>query len=164
MKKVFLLCTLVLFANCEDVKSVSTTPIVTLDSGIYEGLSKRLPGATQEIHQYLGIPFAAPPTRFAPPQPPPKSNAVKKAQEFPPACIQAKNSTAKESEDCLYLNIYVPVPNGKNDRAVMIFLYGGGLQSGDASYSLYDGTSFATNQDVIIVVPNYRTNGGSMLT
>jgi carboxylesterase type B len=57
------------------------------------------------------------------------------------------------------MNIYSPVPDGKTNKTVMIFLYGGGLQSGDASLGMYDGTSFATNQDVIVVVPNYRTNG-----
>jgi carboxylesterase type B len=161
MQRIFSICNLFLFASCivQAVPSASNAPQVTLDTGTYQGLVKHRPGATQGVHVYLGVPFAAPPTRFTPPQPAPPSTAVRQATSYPPACIQAKNTNATESEDCLYLNIYSPVPDGKVNKTVMIFLYGGGLQSGDANLSMYDGTSFATNQDVIIVVPNYRTNG-----
>ncbi len=62
-----------------------------------------------------------------------------------------------ESEDCLYLNVYAPAAPGSN-RAVMFWLYGGFLQFGAASTPEYDGTSFAANQDVVIVTVNYRTN------
>jgi carboxylesterase type B len=159
MKSVLLaLCCLVGASNVA-AEALDANPKVTLESGIYEGVYRKLPGATQGVHNYLGIPFAAPPVRFAAPQAPVASNETKQAQKYAPACIQAKKSTRQESEDCLYLNIYSPIPDGKNDKAVMIFLYGGGLQSGDGSLELYDGTSFATNQDVIIVVPNYRANG-----
>jgi carboxylesterase type B len=161
MQRILSICSLLLFASSslQAAPSASIAPQVTLDTGTYQGLVKRIPGATQDVHVYLGVPFAAPPTRFAAPQLAPPSTAVRQATSYPPACIQAKNTTATESEDCLYLNIYSPVPDGKANKTVMIFLYGGGLQSGDASLTMYDGTSFATNQDVILVVPNYRTNG-----
>ena len=42
----------------------------------------------------------------------------------------------------------------------MFWIYGGALQFGDAGLAAYDGSSFAANQDVIIVTANYRTNGG----
>lgn len=155
----FSICCLLSTNNIAAVPLDDATPKVTLDSGIYEGLYKKLPGAAQGVHLYLGVPFASPPIRFGPPQEPQASNEVKQAKQYASACIQAKKSTAKESEDCLYLNIYSPIPDGKKDKAVMVFLYGGGLQSGDGSSGMYDGTSFATNQDVIIVVPNYRSNG-----
>lgn len=41
----------------------------------------------------------------------------------------------------------------------MFWIFGGALQTGTASKALYDGSSFATYQDVIIVTINYRTNG-----
>lgn len=67
-----------------------------------------------------------------------------------------------ESEDCLYLNIYAPSPcngnNGNGNKTVMIWLYGGGLQYGSSSQPLYNGTNLASNQDVIVVVLNYRLN------
>jgi carboxylesterase type B len=41
----------------------------------------------------------------------------------------------------------------------MIWIYGGNLQFGTAAVAQYDGTSFAANQNVILVSFNYRTNG-----
>lgn len=63
-----------------------------------------------------------------------------------------------ESEDCLYLNVYVP-STGATGKSVMFWIYGGGLEYGTASHPWYDGSSFATYQDVIVVAANYRTNG-----
>lgn len=68
-----------------------------------------------------------------------------------------------DSEDCLYLNLFAPRmpaagPSGPG-KAVLVWMFGGGLQFGDASSPLYDGAPFAINQDVIVVSPNYRTNG-----
>ena len=65
-----------------------------------------------------------------------------------------------ESEDCLYLNIFAPSttpPAG--GRTVMFWIYGGSLQFGYAGDVAYDGSSFAANQDVIVVTTNYRING-----
>jgi Carboxylesterase family len=41
----------------------------------------------------------------------------------------------------------------------MFWLFGGGLQWGQASNLWYDGSILAAYQDVIVVAPNYRTNG-----
>ena len=40
----------------------------------------------------------------------------------------------------------------------MVWLYGGGLLYGSNSVEKYDGSFLAANNDVIVVVPNYRTN------
>lgn len=67
-----------------------------------------------------------------------------------------------ESEDCLSVNVYAPaLPyNGGNKlRPVMFWIYGGALEFGNNASPAYDGTSFAANQDVILVAINYRTNG-----
>ena len=154
---VFTWC-LALAAWCTAQAVSDAAPRVTLDSGIHEGLVRRSSNGNI-VHQYLGIPFAASPTRFRPPEP--VQTAVERRvlpAKYPPACVQATNSSGRESEDCLFLNIFVPEPGTRNDRAVMVFLYGGALQYGSASLEMYDGTSFAANQDVVIVVPNYRTN------
>lgn len=65
-----------------------------------------------------------------------------------------------ESEDCLYLNIYAPAtqPKDRNGRAVLFWLYGGGLEFGNAGQPAYDGSHFAGYEDVIVVTTNYRTN------
>jgi len=38
-------------------------------------------------------------------------------------------------------------------------IYGGGLQFGNAGQPAYDGSWFASYEDVIVVTVNYRTNG-----
>ena len=69
----------------------------------------------------------------------------------------------EESEDCLYLNVWTPSsPPPANGRAVMFWLYGGATEFGSGSLAYYDGSSFAANQNVIVVTINYRTN--SMFT
>lgn len=69
------------------------------------------------------------------------------------------NPAPEESEDCLYLNIYAPASRTPSkERAVMFWIFGGGLFSGHASHPLYDGSHLAAYEDVIVVAPNYRTN------
>lgn len=62
----------------------------------------------------------------------------------------------------MYLNVYVP-PGTTNSsgKAVMYWIFGGNLAFGTGGLDFYDGSVFATNQDVIVVTPNYRTNGKS---
>ncbi|KAF2405579.1 alpha/beta-hydrolase [Trichodelitschia bisporula] len=144
------------------------SPTVTLDSGVYRGLATSLPGSSVTVHKYLGIPFAEPPERFGLPQPLPPSTAVKSAEKGAPACPENTsgsmgafgNGAATESEDCLYLNVFTPAAalNATEKKTVMVWFFGGGLQFGSASMPGYDGTSFATNQDVVLVATNYRTN------
>lgn len=63
------------------------------------------------------------------------------------------------SQDCLYLNVFAPsTPAPKGGRAVLYWIYGGALEFGYAGLPAYDGSSFAANQDVIVVTVNYRTN------
>ena len=67
------------------------------------------------------------------------------------------NPPPVESEDCLYLNVFVP-DTPTPDKTVMFWIYGGALQFGNAGQPTYDGSSFAANQEVIVVSTNYRTN------
>ena len=65
-----------------------------------------------------------------------------------------------ESEDCLYLNVFSPsAPPPAGGYAIMFWIYGGSLQFGTAGQPGYDGSSFASFEDVIVVTTNYRTNG-----
>jgi acetylcholinesterase len=85
------------------------------------------------------------------PEPDPVHNLIKSFLDTP---------HVPQSEDCLYLNVYAPsAPSGPTGRAVMFWLYGGGLQFGTSMQFLYDGSTFAAYQDVIMVTTNYRTNG-----
>ena len=53
-------------------------------------------------------------------------------------------------------------PAAGKGRAVLFWIYGGALQFGYGSQPFYDGSHFAAYEDVIVVTPNYRTNGMSL--
>lgn len=66
-------------------------PTATISSGVVVGttgtpLSE--PSATAFANVYQGIPFASPPERFSPPQPPSAWSTPLKAQSLKPACMQ----------------------------------------------------------------------------
>ncbi|KAK6431437.1 hypothetical protein LTR95_012405 [Oleoguttula sp. CCFEE 5521] len=148
-------------------------PTATIDAGILIGTTTSLPAATASVNKYLGIPFAKPPIRFAPPEKPANFGTIN-ATAWRPACIQQfqyplasqlfaeaifNNPAPQESEDCLYLNVYAPsTPAPADGRSVMYWIYGGSLQFGNAGQIYYDGSSFASYEDVIVVTVNYRTN------
>ena len=70
------------------------------------------------------------------------------------------------SEDCLYLNIWLPMKNVSSSEpyAVMIFFYGGSFDTGSAMFPLYGGASIsATNGNTILVAANYRLNAFGFL-
>lgn len=61
-----------------------------------------------------------------------------------------------ESEDCLYLNFWLPTSSAAGDtHAVMLFLYGGSWVLGSAMFPVYDGEHLARH-GVIAVACNYR--------
>jgi carboxylesterase type B len=126
------------------------------------------------VRQFIGIPFAQPPIgafRFKPPVSPiavvkPSSthiyNATAAAHQggFPSFdCMQislVNSSVIYGQEDCLYLDIFLPL-NVSNDilLPVVIYIYGGGFQTSDPHnpsriISLY--------QNVIYVAIRYRVN------
>ncbi|KAI9758888.1 MAG: hypothetical protein M4579_002772 [Chaenotheca gracillima] len=147
----------------------------TIDSGVVVGTTTSVPSATVSVNKFLGIPFAAsPPERFSPPAKPASWSSPLDVSAFKPACIQQFNDPEstrefqetvfnspppQESEDCLYLNVFVPAsPAPSGGRAVFFWIFGGGLEFGNAGQPFYDGSSFAANQDIIVVTTNYRTN------
>ncbi|EXJ73922.1 uncharacterized protein A1O5_02216 [Cladophialophora psammophila CBS 110553] len=148
-------------------------PTATIDSGVVIGTATSLANSVV-VDKFLGIPFAASPTRFAPPATPTPWPSPFHATKFGPACIQQFNypeasrnlsiylgntppPPTGESEDCLNVNVWVPRTTTKA-KTVMVWIYGGSKEHGANSLPEYDGTSFAGNQDVIIVSLNYRTN------
>ncbi|KIX92340.1 uncharacterized protein Z520_11948 [Fonsecaea multimorphosa CBS 102226] len=149
-------------------------PTASIDAGLVIGTTTSVSGAAATVNKFLGVPFAASPTRFAPPVRPTPWSVPLQATAYGPACPQQFSypevarelqmawfntppPPAGESEDCLNLNIYVPGTPGGN-KTVMAWIYGGGLAFGANSLQIYDGADFAANQDVILVVLNYRTN------
>lgn len=114
-------------------------PLVTTNFGKIRGVKKELNNEILgPVIQFLGVPYAAPPTgehRFQPPEPPSPWSDVRNATQFAPVCPQniidgrlpevmlpvwftnnldvVSSYVQDQSEDCLYLNIYVPTEDGE---------------------------------------------------
>ena len=116
----------------------------------------------QGVKTWLGIPYAQPPVgklRWQAPQPLNPSNKTRDAKKFGFTAMQVvdENELASknpQSEDCLTLNIWTR--GGGKNKPVMLFIHGGGFQTGGSSDPLYNGSNFAAANDVVIVTINYR--------
>jgi para-nitrobenzyl esterase len=136
--------------------AASPTPVVKTDLGSVEG--SNLGG----VDVFLGIPFAAPPTgerRLAPPAAPAAWAAPLRATIAPSACPQIVSADpaglASNNEDCLYLNVWAPVPAAQ-PRAVMVWVHGGGFVEGFGAAKQYDATRLAARANAVVVTVNYR--------
>uniref|UniRef100_A0A4W4FTZ6 Neuroligin 3b n=1 Tax=Electrophorus electricus TaxID=8005 RepID=A0A4W4FTZ6_ELEEL len=131
------------------------------------------------------------PKRFMPPDAPSAWSGVRNATRFPPVCPQnIRNAVPdimmpiwatynldtvatylqEQSEDCLYLNIYIPTQSGENTHArtkrtglrearddpwpVMLFIHGGSYMEGTGN--IMDGSVLASYGNVIVITLNYR--------
>lgn len=116
-----------------------TDPVVTTTYGKLRGFKKELNNEILgPVVQFLGVPYAAPPTgerRFQPPEPPISWSDIRNATQFAPVCPQTllegrlpdvmlpvwftnsidvvSSYVQDQSEDCLFLNIYVPTEDGE---------------------------------------------------
>jgi para-nitrobenzyl esterase len=115
------------------------------------------------IGEFKGIPFAAPPVgelRWKAPQPPQPWQGVRRTVSFGPGCMQGPilaqmGSTAAQSEDCLFIDVWTPANTPADKLPVIAWIYGGGFNSGATSVPMYDGANFA-NQGVVLVSLSYR--------
>jgi para-nitrobenzyl esterase len=113
--------------------------------------------------EFKCIPFAAPPVgelRWKAPQPAAPWQGVRKTVAFGPACLQGPilaqmGSTAAQSEDCLYIDVWTPANSAGDKLPVIAWIYGGGFNSGATSVPMYDGANFA-RQGVVLVSLSYR--------
>ncbi|XP_036604060.1 pyrethroid hydrolase Ces2e-like [Trichosurus vulpecula] len=145
--------------------------IRTTESGQIQGTQVSVKEIDKAVNVFLGIPFAKPPVgalRFSPPQPPDSWDNVRDATAHPPMCLQdiallekfnrlmqLNTPTTANSEDCLYLNIYVPVQAKEGARLpVMVWIHGGGFVLGSAS--MFDGSILSASKNVVVVAIQYR--------
>ncbi|XP_053958025.1 uncharacterized protein LOC128863106 [Anastrepha ludens] len=150
------------------------------------------------VEAYLGIPYASPPVgslRFMPPITPSTWKNVRNADRFSPVCPQTvpipPNGPeallevprarlaqlrrllpllSNQSEDCLYLNIYVPYENRRKRRstnsmehthdpptsllAAVLLIHGESYEWN--SGNPYDGSELAAHGNIIVVTINFR--------
>ncbi|KIJ21000.1 hypothetical protein PAXINDRAFT_66810 [Paxillus involutus ATCC 200175] len=166
-----------------------SSPTVTLDNATVTGVSV----PSKSVNEFLGIPFAQPPTRnlrFQLPQALPPYNASFSATAYGPACPQQAIAPPTVSglpaetlgnmtsilnhiignhfaEDCLTLNVVVPAnATPDSELPVVVWIYGGGFEIGGTSK--YDGgllveTSVSLDVPAIYVSMNYRLNAFGFL-
>ncbi|CAG2251342.1 Putative inactive carboxylesterase 4 [Mytilus edulis] len=126
------------------------------------GLRRRL--SSDDVYEFKNIPFAKAPVdnlRFEKPQPYGSWDNTLDARHFGPSCFQdMSRSNLKNkniSEDCLFLNIYIPHHiSTVNTKSVMVWIHGGGNFVGQTQ--LYDAAYLALAGDVIVVTIQYRLN------
>jgi para-nitrobenzyl esterase len=154
------LCVLAASATPAAMVAVSGDPVTT-ESGKISGTL--LPSG---VKAYLGIPYAKPPTqglRWAAPQPL-RWDGVWNADRTGPECIQILRphdvnhyfGEEPTSEDCLYLNIWLPPKAVASAKLpVIVYIYGGGGTVGSSGMAVYGGEHVAAN-GAIFVSFNYR--------
>ena len=128
-------------------------PIVVTPAGTIAG--RRI----GQMDAYRGIPYAAPPVgalRWEPPQAPTPWSGTLEATRFGPHCPQTASYSgiASTTEDCLYLNVFVP-RNTRPDAnlPVMVWFHGGGFSVGESDD--YNPDKWVA-QGRIVVTLNYR--------
>ncbi len=121
---------------------------------------------------YKGVPYATA-ERFMPPQKVTNWQGEKLALTYGEVCPQVPmggrsffftGPEMTEGESCQNLNVWTPSISDGKKRAVMVWIHGGGFQSG-ASNDLdsYDGANLARTGDVVVVSVNHRLNAMGFL-
>ena len=121
----------------------------------------------ENFYVFKGIPYAQPPVgdlRWKAPKNLSAKDEVIDATKFKSECIQPgteglipNRNVSVGSEDCLYLNIYIPKNQtdlDKNQFPVMFWIHGGSNIWGSGDF--YDFSKLATTQQVIVITINYR--------
>lgn len=134
-------------------------PIVKTSSGIIKGLTEG------EVSVFKGIPYAAPPVggfRWRPPQPVKAWEGIRDTKDYGSNCAQGGWGVAPgtiqegSSEDCLYLNLWMPAGTKADaNLPVMVWIHGGGFTGGSGAGETTSGEEFA-KQGVILMTFNYR--------
>ncbi|KAJ8955013.1 hypothetical protein NQ318_000445 [Aromia moschata] len=132
--------------------------ILELPDGLVKGRVETTITNTS-FYSFQGIPFAAPPInelRFKAPQPvEPWVDVLDATEEKNIVCFQVTSDRDEESEDCLFLNVFVTEYADSLPLPVMVFIYGGGFVEG-SSESVNYGPQHFMEYGVIIVTFNYR--------
>ena len=152
---------LLLVASLGFLCEAASLRYVTIETALGKLRGKVVVKDEGTVTQFLGVPYSKPPVgerRFALPQPLELWTGVKDAVTNGPWCAQ--NNKKEWSEDCLYMNIYIPRPLHQVSNTsslklpVLVYYHGGNHQVGGANGK--DGSFLALHGDVIVVIPNYR--------
>ena len=145
--------------NKEITGDYDKTLSITCNNGIFVGKKE------DDVISFKGIPFAKPPIgelRWKEPVLAEDSDKVYEAYFFGKSPIQKEYKTQigsyyPQSEDCLYLNVWMNSKDTSQEKAVLVFIHGGNFRRGATSDPLYDGHNLISKYpDVILVTIEYR--------
>ena len=173
MKRLLFAILAIVLAGCGKESGV-----IRIEGGLVRGVPSSSPGVTV----FRGIPYAAPPVgklRWKAPQPVVPWDGVMVCDKFGPIAPQPGNKpgtfygdefywqgTPEESEDCLYLNVWVPdeaVGHPETALPVAMWIHGGAYLNGYGYEVTMDGEAWA-KRGVILVTINYRLGVLGFLT
>ena len=141
-------------AVADDGDTLRHPGVVRVESGWLRG------SVAADHVAYSAIPYAAPPVgsrRWRPPTDPKRWHGVRKATTPSPLCPQSGTSEGEVvgQENCLFLDVTVPRGAERGDRLpVLVWLHGGGLDSGGAQR--FSGSTLAVQGNLVVVTINYR--------
>lgn len=131
---------------------------------IADGVLEGVVSADGKVRTFKGIPYAAPPVgplRWREPQPVVPWSGVRNAVEYGPRAMQGRIfddmvfHDSGPSEDCLYLNLWMPADTKQDKLPVMVWIYGGGFVAGSSSEPRQDAGNLS-KLGVLVVSMNYR--------
>ena len=146
------------------IPGTAAPPLKTSQVRVPNGVLEGVISADDKVRTFKGIPYAAPPVgllRWREPQPALSWSGVRRASEYGARCMQAPIYPDMvfhdngPSEDCLYLNLWMPAHPATNRLPVMVWIYGGGFNAGSSSEPRQDGGNLS-KQGVVVVSMNYR--------
>jgi len=145
--------------NKELKKNPDESHSVKCQNGVF------IPKIEGNVRIFRGIPFALPPIkerRWKRALPIPKSDKIFEAYYNGKSAIQTiidseRSSYYPQSEDCLYLNVWVNDECQDKNKPIMVFIHGGSYGWGGTADPLYDGLNFIKlHPEVILITIAYR--------
>ena len=136
--------------------------VVKTHAGMIQGLPPNAAG----IRMYKGVAFAMPPVgdkRWRAPAQLEPWEGVRPATQFSTDCVQAPPADGHSvSEDCLYLNIWTGAQTIAERRPVLVWIHGGGFNSGSGRDVRINGENLA-RRGIVVVTINYRVGAFGFL-
>ncbi|XP_063953285.1 cholinesterase 2-like isoform X2 [Lytechinus pictus] len=127
-------------------------------------------GVDRQVASYRGLRYAKPPVgrrRFTPPELQDLDLKVD-GNSGGPSCPQGLhpvyNTESGSDEDCLFLDVFVPLPQRDVPLAVLVWLHGGGFMYGAGTVPMLSPLPLVALGDVIVVTINYRLGALGYLT
>ena len=125
-------------------------PQVSAPAGRFLGLREG------QVSVFRGIRYGIAERFRAPVKAPPVRDMVR-AVDFGPSAPQRGSGYPRQSEDCLFLNVWTPEGRAGARLPVMVYIHGGAYSGGSVVDPLNDGRHLAARGAVVVTV-NHRLN------